>query len=102
MAMKDLAFLLANLARDLFRDGSQNIALAALSFSIDLGNVVGFVAFTNVDIGLFDSIGRNTAYQSTPSCQNSFFTTSPLNHRLLDSPYVVAETLAVVRRLAQV
>ncbi|KAE9393775.1 hypothetical protein BT96DRAFT_999139 [Gymnopus androsaceus JB14] len=80
-ALKDVAFFIVNRDRKLFRDSALEVAIMALSFSVDLMNVVGFIAFMNIDKGVF------SYNNSSPSC-------------LLSSPHAVAKTLRKARELA--
>ncbi|KAE9405323.1 hypothetical protein BT96DRAFT_988605 [Gymnopus androsaceus JB14] len=83
-ALKDVAFFVVNRARELFKDSALGVAITTLSFSVDLMNVVGFIAFANVGRPWFLSIAANADYRPTPGCQESFFTTTPLNHGTLE------------------
>ncbi|KAE9407558.1 hypothetical protein BT96DRAFT_933307 [Gymnopus androsaceus JB14] len=96
-ALNDVAFFIINRTRELFRNGPSEVAITALSFSVDLTNVVGFIAFANVGREWIPSMASNTVYRATPGCQDSFFTTTPLYHGYLSSPHAVAETLCKAR-----
>ena len=93
-AKRDLAFFLANLHHNLYKDGLKTVSLASISFMADGFKTIGFAAYKNTSPKWFAALRNMLTLAPAWGLQDTYWGTWPTFNIIMVSDFYINDTLS--------